>query len=104
MVIWQNNSILVLLSSKSSMIGEKPHTKICLVDTSALEGITFTQQNIYLDVMEILRANSNQLRTNALEIKKSFKIDSANVCKLKASLKGLISVLVDDSKLMFFYD
>ena len=59
MVIWQNNSILVLLSSKSNMTNEKPHSIIALVDTAGLEGISFAQQNIYLDVMDILRANQD---------------------------------------------
>ncbi len=59
MVIWQNNSILVLLSSKVSMTNEKPHCIIALVDTSGLEGMSFVQQNIYLDIMDVLKANSD---------------------------------------------
>lgn len=59
MVIWQNNSILVLLSSKVSMTNEKPHCIIALVDTSCLEGMSFVQQNIYLDIMDVLKANSD---------------------------------------------
>ena len=59
MVIWQNQSLLVLLASKPSMTNEKPHCIIALVETAGLEGMSFVQQNIYLDVMDVVKANSN---------------------------------------------
>jgi hypothetical protein len=41
---------------------------------------------------------------NGVEFRKFYRIDSLNVNKLRASLKGLLSVVVDDSKIMFFVD
>jgi len=58
-VIWQNNSVLVLLTSNKNMINDKPHSLLVLIDTSTLERIDFTPNGLYVDILEVLKNNSN---------------------------------------------
>lgn len=58
-VVWQNNSVLVLLTSNEHMTNDRAHSVVALVDTSSLEGIPLAPQGLYTDFMEILKANSH---------------------------------------------
>lgn len=57
LVVWQNNSVLVLMTSNEHMTNDRAHSIVGLIDTSSLEGITSTRQGLYTDFMEILKSN-----------------------------------------------
>jgi hypothetical protein len=106
MLILRNNYILCLLVNNviNMQSKEKPHSIIGQTSTKAMHVLKLKERASNINILERLMARSNETRANALDFQRYYKIDSANVAKLRASQKGMVSVVVDDNKMVFLVD
>ena len=114
MIICQPKNVVVLLTSSKTLTDDKPHSIIGLVDMSELPNANFKEDQQTTDIVGIMYDNTDVRRRglnnfqkfaiNPMIFKKFFRIDSPNVNKLRASLKGLLAVVVDESKMLFLID
>jgi len=59
MLIWQPNTLVLLLSSSKNNMEDRPHSILGLVDTSNMKAVPFEEKFSQTNVMNLLYQNSN---------------------------------------------
>lgn len=59
MLVWQKDSLLLLMSTLEELSEERPHGILGYIDTGSINSVTFDDQGTNLNIMDLIYANSD---------------------------------------------